>query len=1281
MSKEINKEIKWTDDQKRAIFDDGNILVSASAGSGKTAVMIERIMRLLSEGVPLSRILVVVFNNANGLELKQKITQNLIERITIADDQKRQFYRNCLDELPFSSIGTIDSFCLSLVRENFELLGTTPNADIADEPVLKNYYNIATKAMLEHFGKKGDEQFDRLVSMFGTGRNEEGLLSVILRIHELKSVQPHGDEFLSGIEKSFENLEGGNFAALILENEKDIAKKVSTYAYNLECKLRIDEQIGKADYLAYIEGVLNRIADCKTLKDLSDIYAGFEGMANMPRYTKGDRELSDMAKAVKEKFSKIMEGGKSNYSNYNLLLDAHKQNEEFFVKIAEAVRVFESNLAQAMQKDEKFSFNDIEHLAIKLLSSDQERIKKQFDYIFVDEYQDINPMQEFLINSFMAENNAFMVGDTKQSIYGFRMANPNIFLERMEHFSKNEGGKNVPLNRNFRSYDDILTFVNNIFDVIMTVGSCGIDYKSSARFEIEEKSEAENLIKINSELEKINSFEKIEVEIAAESDIATYDENEKAEFNRYENEKAEFNKYENGKSRESDIAKENDKAIQSDKVIESDKAVENDKAIENFESEAVAHKISNSNVSIHLFQKPETAKQKINGEVYKLKEHEDFDETEKAEIAEGKFIADKIKAIVGKEQHPTEDRKYDYGDIAVLCRSKGVGTTRVVETLLANGIPLDNSSLEKSEFPERELIGLLKVIDNPTPDIDFAGFLLSYFGRFDENDLAKIRIAYPLGSMYSACLSYANSAQNIENSADQLAENKLADNKMTENKLEKNKAGNKLAENQSIDIKLAQRLKNKFEFIEDYRLKSSFKNVRELLEGAVFDTAYDAYLLAKGGGELGGVMEFLSALEGKDYNESIHKFLKSYSIIQTTKKNGGVASGHLKVALKTIHKSKGLEFPIVFLINIEKQFSNKSIMGDLLLDSGGEVGILYFDEGKRIKAETISHIATKLAIRNRERREEMRLFYVALTRAKHRLYLTGVYSKNFSDNDLSDANSYLEFIGEAVRAGSLDEKLIEVVPSDNSLKSKVERRVPIFSPPDEKYLNEIKKQFEYEYPYAKATKVSQKFSVTALSNETYQNYDGAVDLFSNDEALDQSGKVLRGDKAIEKGIAYHKVMETIDYEKCSAQEIREHIASLVLSRELSKETAELIDVKEIEDCLHSDIIRLASKSFAEREKPFMMLVPLCEISDDENNKIVDDNVLVQGVIDLLIFGENEGEQVIIVDFKNSAKNEVELRKSYEKQLKIYKMAVERAISRKVDKLALYSFVTRKTIFI
>lgn len=1248
MNKENSKKIKWTDDQKNAINDRGNILVSASAGSGKTSVMIERIMRLLGEGVSINRILVLVFNKSTGLELKQKITQQLIERMTSANEQKKQFYRVCLDELPFASIGTIDSFCLSLVRENFELLGTTPNADVAEDAELSVYHDKAARSMLEHYSKANDELFDRLVSIFGTRRNEEGLLGAILKLHELKSKQKDGDAFLRDMENSFENFEGGHFVSVILEHQKAVAKKLSDFAFELECKLRPDGQIGKADVLAIISGVLRKIANCKDLKELSKIYAEYEPLGTMPGI-KGeqDKELSDMAKTVKAKYKTVMEEGKAVLSDYDYLRNAHIQNREFFLKIAEAVRIFEKKLVFIMQKDEKFSFNDIEHLAVKLLSSDQrEKIREQFDYVFVDEYQDINPMQEFLIDSFMSGDNTFMVGDTKQSIYGFRMADPNIFLHRMQRYENDKDGFNIKLNCNFRSSNEILDFVNSIFDVIMTKENCGIDYKSTARFEIEKgDSESQSQAKIK-QVEKL--VEKISKESTAEKTVEAI----------------------------SEIA-----SNQAEDVIASDKEVF-------------------PNISVRLFRNPEKIKRKIKGEVYKLMEHEDYDEAERAEIEEGRFIAKTIKAIVGKEQHPTENRKYDYGDIAILCRSNVAVTKNIVNTLVANGIPIDNSEFLQNGAPERELVNLLRVLDNPKSDIDFAGFLLSYFGGFTENDLARIRIAYPSIPLYSACLSYAGVAEtcgdNIANEIGfeiEIEESNLGDFSKDDNELKEpfveskeskgGEAGEPSVERQEIKERkeIEKRLKDKLNFIEEYRLKASYKSVSELLEGALFDTAYDAYLLAKGGGELAGVMELLKSIEGKDFNENIHKFLKAYSFMKGAKKsNSEGALNHMKVTLKTIHKSKGLEFPIVFLINIDNTFSNKSTIGDLLVDVDGDAGIMCFDEDKRIKGKTISHLATALAIKKRELREEMRLFYVALTRAKDRLYLTGKCSKTYDEFSLSQPNSYLRFLLDAVRAGSLDERVIEIVPSDNAIQDKVLREVPNFSKPQAVYYDEIQKQLEFDYPHKAATKVSQKYSVTAISNEQARSGSDAVDLFSDDEILDIQGKVMHTEKAIEKGIAYHKVMETIDFESNSIEEVSAHIKSLVESGELDEEMATFVSVEEILDCLNSDIIKLASKSYVEREKPFMMLVPLCQISDDENNKTVEDKVLVQGVIDLLIFGEREGEKVVIVDFKNSSKSEKELRKSYEKQLNLYKMAVQSAFSVKVDKIALYSFATGKTIY-
>ncbi|MDD4839390.1 MAG: UvrD-helicase domain-containing protein [Clostridia bacterium] len=1214
MSKEKNTNPEWTDAQKRAIYEDGNILVSASAGSGKTTVMIERVLRMIEKGIPLSRILVLVFNNSTAAELRQKITKELLGKISTASDAQRETYRRCLDELPFARISTLDGFCLSLVKEYFELLGISPNANIADDADLKAYFDIATKAMVEHFGQRDDELFDRLVSMFGKKRNEEGLLDVILKIHILKSIQPRGDEFLRKMEKSFTALEGGVFASTILENEKDVAQKLSNYALKLEGELRLDGQTAKADTIALVAGISGRIANCASLADLCSVYSSYESIGNLPRSPKGsNEELLEAAKAVKSKFTNVMKEGQSNFGDYDLLVRAHEQNAEFFLKIAESVKVFEDKLAEVMQKDEKFSFNDIELLAVKLLDSEQkDAIIAQFDCVFVDEYQDINPVQEFLINSFMNDGNTFMVGDTKQSIYGFRMADPKIFLSRVQQYQSGEG-KNILLNRNFRSNDDILNFVNNIFDVIMTEGSCGVDYKANARFEFAQSKQIANAdsCKFQSDLYKDNNLEKFFTKDSIKDLV---------------------------EDKTNDLVQETTK----DNELLHDSNQEDNISAEVME-EAVyssgASNLYNSNIVVRLFTEPQRMKRNINGEVYKLIEHENYEEVEKAAVAEGRYIAEKIKAIVGKEQHLKAGRKYNFGDIAVLYRSGSSGVSKVIETLNASGIPLDNTSLKKSDaYAERELVNLLKVIDNPTADIDFAGFMLSFFGGFCEQDLAKIRIDCPSGSIYSACLKYAK-----------------------------------------YDNSLADRIKNKLQYLEQYRLKSAGKNVRELLESALYDSGYDAYLLAKGGEELAEVSALLSSLYGKDYNESVHKFLKVYPFVRSIKSNNIVASSNSKVAVKTIHTSKGLEFPIVFLINIDKPFSTNSIKGDLLVDVEGAVGMMYFNEAKRVKCKTISHLATKLAIRNRERREEMRLFYVALTRAQHKLYLTGTFHEDKNENSLAEPNSYLDFLREAVRQGNIENNSIYVVPSENLLVTQIEHCVPTFGEPKSEYFEEIKKQFEFEYAFKQSTVTAQKYSVTSIAKEASVQDDFAPLLFG-DEVIEDEERTL-GVNAKLKGIAYHKVLENIDFAQNNEDAVKEQISNLVKAGEMTAEMAELVLVNDILVCLNSDLGRLAARSICEREKPFMMLVPLCDISDREEDKYIVDKVLVQGVIDLLIYGETEGEQLVIVDFKNTSKSELEIRKLYKKQLYLYKMAVESALLRKVDKLILYSFGSGKTIIL
>ncbi|NLZ25564.1 MAG: UvrD-helicase domain-containing protein [Clostridiales bacterium] len=1075
---------KWSKAQEDAIMKNGDILISASAGSGKTTVLVERIMRLVLSGARLSRMLILVYNNQAAEELRQKISSQLYEKILTCDEEARKKLKEELDELPLCQIGTIHSFCARSIRENFDALGLEPDFEVANESELSALKQSAMSETIKEL-LYTDPFFTDMVEMFGIRRDEEGISLAIEKLYELASIRADEEEFFRGVEAQYENFENSPFSETVLTDIKNRASKWLPMLDDFAAKLYSDGQKNKGDAAANLAFFIQGALRINNLKDMT-LY--------LNSYQK--EKLKDDFKKLKDNIDKFLLAKKTLLFDYDTLERDFCQSREVLKRLIASAKLFKKNLDRHLLDRKKLSFTDLEHYTLALMRSERaEAIKEKFDYVFVDEYQDVNPVQEEIINLIASRGEAFFVGDVKQSIYGFRLADPTIFLSRMKNYESG-AGRNISLNRNFRSREGILNFVNNLFSEVMTKELTGIDYKNSSKFETE-----------------------------------------------------------------------------SNEV---------------------------SGVEIHLFKKPEREKKQLGG-VYDITKDEEEDEELCSAAQEGLFIAEQIRALVGKRTEG--QRKFEYGDIAILMFKRDKRAEKIVETLIAQGIPVSAEGFVKEKkAPERELIMLLEAVSNPKNDIAFAGYLLSYFGGFNEEELADLRtVNYDAPTLYDA--------------------------------LKREAAGGKYQDKANKVLS----------DLNGMRLLSSNMSAAQFLNHIVRKTNYAPYLAAKGE----SVQKFLSSIKGETAR-SIHSLLESYKAKKSEDSSSKAKSGS-KVAVATIHASKGLEYPAVFVANTSSLFVRSGgFKGDLLVDNSGLVGINAFDTEKRIKRTTVSYDAVESKIRKRELVEQIRLFYVALTRAKTYLFITG------QDRNLADeAACHLDFIKQAEGKIGVD---IIYHECGTAVSKAAEKRVPVFTGGQEIYLNAIKKRREFVYPFAASVKAAAKYSVTVLQKEE----DYTHEVFATDNR--------------KKGIVYHKVMEHIDY---SSKDAKAELERMLLEGILTPAERELIIDDEIQSCLDSDIAKLASAYPIERERAFTMYVPLNLVSLKEGDKNIGDKALVQGIIDLIIYADD----IILVDFKNSNRSEEELKEAYSRQLELYKYAAEEGLSLKVGKMIIYSFNLKKCIYI
>lgn len=1093
---------RLTAEQRAAVEERGKVLVAASAGSGKTSTMIKKIISEIENGTPLSRMLVLVYNEAAANEIKEKLHDALFNAACLSDGERREEFRRDLDELSFANISTIHAFCRALIKDNFEKLGVSPVFDLLSDDQAARYADEALDKLFAECAEADDKVFDELSDILSRERKEEGFRATVKKLYEVYQIQPDGAAFLKRARDNYEGVAEGHYAEVLVKHAH------SVFADGLAELEKVQPLLEAEAKSAYAER-------CKIYADIcrqglaggfDDILALARADVYVPDLRKGPRtpllnpDAVDVAESVKSAIDNMFSTWWQPLVNMQQVEEGHAQNRAYVDKLLELVERFDKEYSRAKLADNVLTFNDLERYAAQLISTSPE-VAGEFDAVFVDEYQDVNPVQEFIISS-VARDNVFMVGDVKQCIYAFRLADPDIFLKRQKAYEAGKEGKFLSFSRNFRSNNTILEFVNSVFDAEMTENTVGVDYLKDGRFTVGEDESAEER-----------------------------------------------------KSR---------------------------------------RKREAGSVRLHLTSVK-------NG-------------TRRYSPDEGDFIAEEIKRLVGNAK--TGDRLMRYSDCAVLFRNRTVGQ-RIIERLQASGIPVDDGTLRKEKSaPESDIINFLTVLDNPRQDIPLAGFMLSYFGGFDENKMTLI--AARRGDdecLYDAVLRAAEREDG-----------------------------------------LGRKVVAMLDMLDEYRIKASFKSVPELMQGIVSDFSYDAYMSLEGEGMAAGVLSFISSVAGCEEGCGISKFLAAYN--RREKDEERRSAGGDRVIASTFHGYKGLESPVVFVAGLNPIKSGGDNKSAVIADNHGGIGMKFYRRDRRTCRTTLSEKAVKLTKEIQEAKEEMRLFYVALTRAKQYLYITGTVGEKKVATfgkvpETGGATVPYGFLSDAAYRGTPD-VLPEIVP-ENEAREDVEASIslPVLDKARDEDVKNIAEAIAFVYPYAQSTSLAMKYSVSAL-----------------DGGSDEATMSVFADKADE-GTLYHRVMEAIDYEKRGVQGVREEFARFVAEGIMTEEEVAQVDENAIAKCLDSPLMEKARKGKCYREQSFLMYLPARELGQGDT----DDKLLVQGVVDLII----DGEERIIVDFKNSALRSDEAMEKYKNQLYLYKNAVEHALFDKVDKLMLYSFKRNEAV--
>ena len=1187
----------WTEKQKEAIDKrNSNILVSASAGSGKTAVLVERVInRVIDDNVDINKLLIVTFTNASASELKERLLKRIYEALD--KDKSNAFLKRQIQNINIANIETIHSFCLKLIRANFDVLEIDPNIKIVDESYsnvlkIKAINNVLEKLYIkankDNFEK---EKLYKFLELFSS--KDDKLTEYILKIYSyINSFSYPFDTLKSNIEKYNQNLDNIDLVKTDFGKEiyDDVISSLNLLLLEGNNKLKLIE--AKEDFVKIYEILDSEVTYIKSILDNADSWDKLYTMLNnfsfsrMSAYKGEDIDLKEDVLYFRNKILKkeIEDLKKQVYETSSNILNDNKIAYEYVSYMYDIIFEFDKKYSKLKQDAALIDFNDIEHLALKLLVKKDENgnyelteIAKQkrseFEEIYTDEYQDTSMVQETILQAISNNNNRFMVGDVKQSIYKFRQAMPELFLSKYNTYkntiTNNDDNLKIQLFKNFRSRENILDFTNLIFQNIMS----------------------ENLGDVNYNHEEY------------------------------------------------------------------------------------------LNLGATDYKKPE---QNLNTEVYLIDTKEKQDEEEQEEHyedieLEAKFVAKKIKELIDNK-FQVYDRKKEcfrdikYSDIAILLRSTKQ-KANIFEQEIINqkmGVFSDTSQEYLDSIEIQTIISLLKIIDNPMQDIPLVTVLRSNIGKFTDNDLVTIRLNDKYDDFYT-CL---------------------------------------LKSRISVEGELKEKIETFLSNLKMWQEEQEYLALDELIWKIYSDTGFYNYCGLMPNGNLRQANLRALFERAKQYEQASFKGLYNFIKFIDKLKLGSGDLGSAKligendnvIRIMSIHKSKGLEFPVVFLANVGKQFNMQSLKIDpILLHSKLGIGMKYINHNIQVEYDTNAKIAVKNKLIQESISEEMRVLYVALTRAKEKLIITGIskdYEKDIEkikkqvqiygkvENKinpilLKKCKSYLDWIMLVSVYNKFDfEKIanIEVLEKNKlntNSKEEVVEKINIQeklsnNKQDEKKLKQIKEEIEYKYKFIQSSITPTKTSVSEIKLNNQEKIN-SIELtkpkfINNDEEKQVS--------PARKGSLVHMCMQylnpKIDYLENNVKEL---INNLYEKNIITLKEMQAINPFKILQFTKSKIwqqMKTATKIY--REKPFYIEVEANKINSNNNL----DKVLVQGIIDLYYITKDD--ELVLVDYKTDyVQNEEELISKYKVQLDLYKVALEQALQRKVDKIYIYSVYLNKEI--
>ncbi len=1092
-----------------------------------------------------------------------------------------------------ASISTIHSFCLDVIKNNFYEIDVSANTRIADDSEILLLQQEVIDDLFEEKYEEEDSNFIKLIKTYTKYNQDEVLKDLILRVYSYIQASPFPEEWL---EEQIEKLnieDDTNFSdtvwgKIITENANQILEDSILKLQNIRTKMTRFPELDK--FTAKIEDDIDKYTYIQN--NLSDWDTAVEAINTLKNaiWTKDQKITNDLKDEAKD----VRESTKDEFKKVKKLMNCSSEEAVQDIKymypilkmLKDLILEFSQKFYQRKREKNIMDFSDMEHLALKILVKKDEngnvvkseiakKYENKFEEIAIDEYQDSNLVQEYILTSVSRGNNIFMVGDVKQSIYKFRQARPKLFLDKYDSYKLdpvNGENRKIQLFKNFRSRSNILDFTNLVFEDIMSRELGNIEYNQ------------DEYLNLGANFETIqNQDYKTELEIL-------------------------------------DLSEEND-------------------------------------------------------DIWKTDEEETEEEQEKVEdvVLEARFVARKIKELIDDKYQiidkKTGRRDIQYKDIAILLRTSS-GVANVYEKEISElEIPVysDSSSQYLQSVEIETIMSLLRIINNPMQDIPLVTVMRSPIGNFTDNELIEIRMADRNSSFYEALLK--------------------------------------------SDLEKAHRF---LALLKELREDEEYMTLDEWIWNIYTKTGYMNYVNLMPNGALRVSNLRMLFERAKQYEEASFKGLYNFiNFIDKIKFNQEdlkaakiIGENENVVRIMTIHKSKGLEFPVVILAGVGKQFNFRDLNGKILLDQDLGMGPQYIDSDRYIEFKTLAKKALAIKAKNEAISEEMRILYVALTRAKEKLIIVGrqkdvnkkmsekqklleIYS-TIDDNKinpylLQKYKTYLDWLELIyLKEGVANTKNLFTVNINKREKTsvKIENEVEDISEKiieesnknnDEQEKEKIKEILNWQYKHQSIEGIPTKTSVSKLKEEREQEIQITQEpKFINEEA---KTKLTGAQKGTLIHLCLQKMRETEEY---NLEKITELIEGLKDKEIITEIEAQNIDKEKLLEYTNSQLwTELKQAKEIHKEHPFYINIKASRIYN-QINKEDDENILVQGVIDLFFIDKDD--KLILVDYKTDyVQHENELVEKYKGQLDLYKEALEQSLDKKVDKMCIYSVYLNKLI--